>query len=43
MISCDSQAANPRAIASIVVAAVAMYGEYWLAWLPKVCNYDLPI
>ena len=31
MTSCDSQAANPRLIASIVVVIVAMYGEHWLA------------
>ena len=45
MISGDSQAANPRLIASIVVAVVAMYGEHWLAWLhvPRVCNYELPV
>ena len=27
---------------SIVVAAVAMDGERWLAWLSRVCNYKLP-
>ena len=43
MVSCDSQAVNPRLIASIVVVVVAMYGERWLAWLPKVCNHELPI
>ena len=36
MESCDSQAANPRLIVSIAVAVVVMYGEHWLAWLPKV-------
>ena len=44
MVSCDSQAANPRLLASIVVVVIAaMYGERWLAWLPKVCNYKLAI
>ena len=41
--SYDSQAANPIRIVSILVAVVAMYGECWLAWLPKVCNYELSI
>ena len=41
MVPCESQAANPRLIASIhvVVASVAMYEECWLAWLSKVCNF----
>ena len=30
MVSCDSKAAIPRFIASIVVAMVAMHGESWL-------------
>ena len=40
-VSCDSPIAIPSLIASIVVAVIAMYGEYWLAWLSKVCNYEL--
>ena len=43
MASCDNQVAFPSSIASIAVAAVAMYGIRWLAWLPKVCNYQLPV
>ena len=43
MVSFDSQAANPTLIASIVVAVIAIYGERWLAGLPKVCNYKVPI
>ena len=42
-VSCDNQVAFPSFIASIVVAVVAMYGVRWLAWLPKVCNYQLPV
>ena len=38
MVSCDSQAANARLTVSIVVAVVAMYGEHWLAWLPKLTD-----
>ena len=43
IVSCDGQGAIPRLIASIVVAVIPMYGERWLAWLLKVCNYELPI
>ena len=42
-VSCDNQVALPSFIVSIVVAVVAMYGVRWLAWLPKVCNYQLPV
>ena len=42
-VSCDNQVAFPSFIAGIVVAVVAMYGVRWLAWLPKVCNYQLPV
>ena len=42
-VSCDNRVAFPNFIASIVVAVVAMYGVHWLAWLPKVCNYQLPV
>ena len=36
MISCDSRAVVPKLTARIVVVVVvAMYGERWLAWLPK--------
>ena len=43
MVSCDSQAANPGLIVSTTVVVIAMCGEHWLAWLLKVCNYDLPM
>ena len=42
-VSCDSQVAFPSFMVSIVAAVVAMYGVHWLAWLPKVCNYQLPV
>ena len=40
--SCDSQGAIPRLVASVVVVVISVYGEHWLAWLPKVCNCDSP-
>ena len=47
MMSCETQAANPRLIVTIVVGVIAMCGECWLAWLPKVCTtnfqYNLQI
>ena len=44
VMSCESQAAIHKLMVSmVVVAVVAMYGERWLAWLPKVCNYRLPV
>ena len=43
--SCDSQRAILRLRLSVTIVVMAMNGEYWLAWLPKVCNYmyKLPI
>ena len=32
-----------RLIAGRVMVVVATYGEHWLACLPKVCHYELPI
>ena len=43
MVSCDSQADNPRLIVSTVVVVIAMDGEHSLAWLPKVCKYEVLI
>ena len=43
MVSCDSQGAILRLTLSIAVVIVVMYKERWLAWLPKVCNYNLPV
>ena len=47
-VSCDNQVAFPSFIASIVVAVVAIiYGMVTeggcMVWLPKVCNYQLPV
>ena len=33
ILSCDSQAAIPRLIASRVEEVITVYGEHWLAWL----------
>ena len=43
MISCDSQAAIPKIIASIVVVVIAMYEESSLVWTSKVFSYQLPV
>ena len=44
VMSCESQVAIRKLkVSMVVVAVVAMYGERWLAWLPKVCNYQLPV
>ena len=42
-VSCDNPVAFPSFIAGIVVAVIAMYGGHRLAWLPKVCNYQLSL
>ena len=41
--SCDNQVAFLSFIASRVVAVVVVYGLHWLAWLLKVCNYQLQV
>ena len=41
--SCDSHSDIPRCIVNIVVVLVDVYGERWLAWLPEVCNHELPV
>ena len=35
---CDSQGSIPKLLVSSVVAAIAMYGDHWLAWLLSVAT-----